>query len=286
MTNNSGQDWSREEVEATVADYFDMLGKELKGVQYNKAEHNRSLARLLDSRSHGSIERKHQNISAILRCLRFPFIEGYKPLGNYQHLLYEVVAERLKNSSDLIQLVENQVNQPARLPDIDDILSSLVDPPVMEPIKAQFEADEICEPITSFRVDYFEKEAHNRSLGLAGEKYVLLFEQARLIAIGQESLASKVKHISLEQGDGTGFDILSFEGTGQERLIEVKTTSYGCRAPFFVTRNELVVSKREFQHYYLYRVFGFRHQPKLFYKQGSLEESFHLDPTEYMARVG
>jgi len=286
MTNNSGQNWSREEVEATVADYFEMLGKELKGLRYNKAEHNRSLARLLDSRSHGSIERKHQNISAVLIHLGFPYISGYKPLGNYQHLLYEVVAGRLKNSSDLIQLVENQVNQPARLPDIDDILSSLVDPPVIEPIKAQFEADGICEPITWFRVDYFAKEAQNRSLGLAGEEYVMRFEQARLIAIGQESLASKVKHISLEQGDGTGFDILSFEGTGQERLIEVKTTSYGCRAPFFVTRNELVVSKREFQHYYLYRVFGFRHQPKLFYKQGSLEQSFKLDPTEYMARVG
>jgi hypothetical protein len=91
--------------------------------------------------------------------------------------------------------------------------------------------------------------------------------------------------LATTRGDGTGFDILSFEGTGQERLIEVKTTSYGCRAPFFVTRNELEVSKRKAQEYYLYRIFNFRRLPKLFYKQGSLEESFKLDPTEYMAKI-
>jgi len=91
--------------------------------------------------------------------------------------------------------------------------------------------------------------------------------------------------LATTRGDGTGFDILSFEGTGQERLIEVKITSYGCRAPFFVTRNELEVSKRKSQEYYLYRIFNFRRLPKLFYKQGSLEESFKLDPTEYMAKI-
>lgn len=30
-------DWSREEVEATVADHFDMLEQELRGRDYNKS---------------------------------------------------------------------------------------------------------------------------------------------------------------------------------------------------------------------------------------------------------
>lgn len=64
--------WSREEVEAAVADYFNMLGKELLGVPYNKAEHNRNLQRLLQNRPKGSVERKHQNISAILISLGVP----------------------------------------------------------------------------------------------------------------------------------------------------------------------------------------------------------------------
>lgn len=56
--------WSRQEVEATVRDYFDMLALELRGEQYNKAAHNRGLRARLDDRSPGAVERKHQNISA------------------------------------------------------------------------------------------------------------------------------------------------------------------------------------------------------------------------------
>jgi len=286
MTNSSGQNWSREEVEATVADYFDMLGKELKGSNYNKAEHNRSLFKLLDSRSHGSIERKHQNISAVLASLNIPYIRGYKPLYNFQRLLFEVVSERLNSSPKLLNLIDNYVQKPASLPEVDDILATLVKPPVVDTAGANLFKLEAREITPQFRVDYFAKEARNQFLGLAGEEYVLRFEKARLRAEGKESLACKVEHVATTRGDSLGFDILSFENTGEERLIEVKTTSLGPLVPFFVTRNELIVSKREFQHYYLYRVFGFRQRPKLFYKKGSLEQSFRLDPTEYMARIG
>lgn len=48
------EDWSREEVEAAVADYFAMLGLELTGQPFNKAEHNRQLQRLLNKRPKGS----------------------------------------------------------------------------------------------------------------------------------------------------------------------------------------------------------------------------------------
>jgi hypothetical protein len=88
-------DWSRIEVEAAVADYLDMLALELRGEPFNKANHNRDLLRVLDGRTRGSIERKHQNISAILIELGYPYIDGYKPLRNYQELLREVVEERL-----------------------------------------------------------------------------------------------------------------------------------------------------------------------------------------------
>ncbi len=50
------QAWSRDEVEATVADYFEMLREELSGFDFNKAEHNERLRRFLNSRSKGSVE--------------------------------------------------------------------------------------------------------------------------------------------------------------------------------------------------------------------------------------
>ena len=44
------------------------------------------------------------------------------------------------------------------------------------------------------------------------------------------------------RGDGAGFDVLSFDLGGKERLIEVKTTNGAARTPFFMTRNEMAVA--------------------------------------------
>ena len=85
--------WSRPEVEATVRDYLYMLALELRGERFNKAARNRELRAQLDGRSHGAVERKHQNISAILISLGFPYIDGYKPLGHGQDMLREVIHE-------------------------------------------------------------------------------------------------------------------------------------------------------------------------------------------------
>src|SRR5882724_697426 len=89
------EDWSIDEVEATVAAYFEMLDQELRGSSFNKSDARRQLRAILNKRSEGAIERKHQNISAILIELGFPYVRGYKPLSNYQRLLYEVVRDRL-----------------------------------------------------------------------------------------------------------------------------------------------------------------------------------------------
>ena len=69
------------------------------------------------------------------------------------------------------------------------------------------------------------------------------FERARLIRAGKERLAASIEHVARVRGDGDGFDVLSFEESGKERLIEVKTTKYGQDTPFFVSRNELAVSE-------------------------------------------
>jgi hypothetical protein len=57
-------DWIRAEVEATVADYFDMLERDVGGLEYNKSEQRRRLSGVLNRRTKGAVERTHQNISA------------------------------------------------------------------------------------------------------------------------------------------------------------------------------------------------------------------------------
>lgn len=276
--------WSRFEVEATVADYFDMLEWEIKGEPYNKSEHRRNLANLLDARSHGAIERKHQNISAVLIELNFVYNPGYKPLRNYQKLLFEIVNERLRASRHLSDLLATQAEQSVTVPSVDDILSAMVDPPADRPRESTYGSARE-RPPTSTNVDYVKLEARNRRLGLAGEEFVVRFETARLVSLGHEPLASQIEHVSMTRGDGLGYDVLSFDTSGQERLIEVKTTAYGPLIPFFVTRNEVEVSRRSPDRYRLYRTYNFRQSPKIYEKRGSIDDSFDLDPMQFVATL-
>lgn len=271
------------EVEATVASYFEMLAMELSGRPYSKTEYRRRLLPLLNNRPEKSIEFKHCNISAILIELGFPFIAGYKPLLNYQGLLFDVVSERLAVNHDLQQVAERDVERAIVVPQVDDILRAWTDPP-----KSRERATRTAEsrrPYLRLPVNYLEREARNRDLGTAGEKFVINFEQARLVKERREDLAGRVEHIARTRGDGAGFDVLSFEASGAERLIEVKTTKYGNEAPFYVSRNEVTVSEEQQERYFLYRVFEFRQTPGLFQLQGALSQVCQLDPSNYVARV-
>jgi hypothetical protein len=107
------REWSVFEGESIFDDYFAMLRKELRGEPYSKTEHRRTLARLLDGRSDGSIEYKHENISAVLIELGYPYIEGYKPRRNFQRLLYEAVAAKVSIDHRLEQAVRVAVDAPA-----------------------------------------------------------------------------------------------------------------------------------------------------------------------------
>jgi hypothetical protein len=279
-------DWSRTEVEAAVADYLDMLALELRGEPFNKAEHNRNLVRVLNGRTHGSIERKHQNISAVLIELGYPYVDGYKPLRNYQELLREVVEERLLSVPDLDnEIASLVVTPPPPVSPFVDILNIRVPIPVPD----RENRTSIYElPATSARRikrNYLEIEARNNALGLAGEQLVVKYEQERLSRTGQDRLADKIIHISAIESDSSGFDVLSYETDGRERLIEVKTTRFGGLTPFFASRNEVEVSDRRNENYQLYRIFKFSDHPKLFILPGSLKKTCQLDPISFSARL-
>lgn len=275
--------WSREEVEAAVADYFVMLGKELRGDAYNKAEHNRHLQQLLNNRPRGSIERKHQNISAVLLELGYPYIDGYKPLRNYQGLLRSVIEDRLSGATSLHQAVAKVVAAEVEAPPVvENLLSIEVPPPIREEVKSPVHDLPRPRP-TPVRRNFLELEARNQSLGRAGEELVLRFEHERLWRAGRRDLADRIEHVALSQGDHLGFDVLSFETDGEERFIEVKTTRFGAMTPFFASRNEVDVSAEHEARYRLYRLFSFRTQPKLFKLAGSLTDSCILDPVIYSA---
>lgn len=282
------RDWSEQEVEATVESYFEMLRLELRDEPFTKAEFRRRLQGVLDERSEGAIEYKYANVSAVLLDeLKFPYVDGYKPRRNYQDLLAEVVANRLRESRDLHALAAAAVSDAEELPvpSVEDFLRVLADPPSPSEPGGAPRGRERGRTRYGGTVDYLKREARNAALGMAGERFVLNFETARLHHQGTPDLADQIEHVSQTQGDAAGYDILSFDRSGRERFIEVKTTRFGKETPFYVSRNQVAFSAEEGERFHLYRVFRFRSDPRMYARSGPLPDGFDLEPVEFLSRA-
>jgi len=275
-----GEDWTDAEVNATVEDYFDMLRSEARQDPYNKSEHNTALRSILSSRTKSSVELKHQNISAVLNDLGMPYISGYKPRGNSQLLLRKAVQEYVLRESGAVQGIVDALED-VKLPGQKTYSAVLVDPPPIE----TFTASDTTQPRTRLprKIDFASRDEVNRKLGRAGEQWVLGYEQQRLVDSDQADLYAKIDWVSDRLGDGAGFDILSFDAVDRPRYIEVKTTNGAQRSSFIVSRNELEFSRDVGDLFYLYRVFAFRQQPRLFVLQGDISRKLHLEALDYRA---
>jgi hypothetical protein len=132
--------------------------------------------------------------------------------------------------------------------------------------------------------DYAANDARNRALGLAGELLVLTYEQASLRQHQRPDLAAKVRHVSAIEGDGAGYDILSYTPDGTVKYIEVKTTRGDWDSAFYMTSNEVAFAEQHGTNYYLYRVYEFdqvSNTGKLYVSGGSIEASFRLAAMQY-----
>jgi hypothetical protein len=274
-----GWDWI--ECELTIQSYFSMLEKELRGERYNKADFRRELQPKLSNRSEASIEFKHQNISAILVELGFPYISGYRPALNYQGQLKEVVeAYLISKYQDLVTESERFIDSPAEEMTAIDWSSILEEPPELTDLPAPAGVREF----NPRQYNFAERETKNRHLGELGESFVLDFERNRMRAVGREDLVEEIEWTSKEKGDGAGYDIRSFQpDQDKELFIEVKTTNSGKYQPFYVSENEVAFSVQHAPNYSLYRVYQYRSSPRLFTLNGKLCNHVHLFPRSYKA---
>jgi Domain of unknown function (DUF3883) len=220
-------DWSREEVEATVADYLHMWMLEQTGQTYSKTKHRRALLLKLNNRTEAAVELKHQNISAVLMEHGWQNIPGYKPRGNYQRLLADTVAEQIMVDHSFDFAAAKAADLPAIVPLLSTLEGVFVERPAVAHSAQSPRAPYFAAKKPALQRDYLDREARNASLGKAGEEFVVAFEQRRLHALGHRKLADRVDHVASTKGDGLGFDVHSFDENGQDRFIEVKTTAWG-----------------------------------------------------------
>jgi len=273
-----GIDWTNEEIELILADYFSMLELELTANVFNKTEHRKNLLPCLNSRSEGSIEFKHQNISAVLANLGQPFISGYKPRYNYQTALEDYVLNHLignKKLDNLFQYFSDKEIDPRPIDTKFDNAS--VDPPKLGIAK---EPSAVYIP-RGVKTNYLLREQSNSKLGMSGENFALKFEKWSMANSGLGKFIDKVEWVSRTVGDGLGFDILSRNRNGTDKYIEVNTTKLSKEAPFYFSRNEMDFSLENSKNFHLYRVFDFEKTPKIFALKGSLNKMCHYQTETY-----
>jgi len=172
MTEESkrGTNWQDDELDTIVADYFSMLLAELSGKAYVKSRHSAALMAKID-RTHRSVEFKHQNISAVLDELGMPWIPGYKPKLNFQNAIFDAIDRYLTGHPGILEPAST--SQPASpMP-----AEVFVAPPVPKAT-----SDKIPERLQRLvrKFDPVERDHFNRSLGKAGEAFVVDLEKHRL----------------------------------------------------------------------------------------------------------
>ncbi|HVW64724.1 MAG TPA: DUF3883 domain-containing protein [Nitrosospira sp.] len=275
-----GEDWSAEEVESAVACYFEMLSLEAQQANYKKTEFNLALRQKLRGRSKASVELKHQNISAVLSSMELPFIPGYKPRSNAQLLLRKAVQKFVLDHSDIVKQIVDALEE-VKIPTEKTFKAVIVEPPPIQTV-SRVQSNE-----PRFRlprkIDFTYRDEVNRRLGRSGEKWVIEFEHKRLIEVGLAQLFHLVDWVSDRQGDGAGYDILSYSAPSQPRYIEVKTTNGAHASPFIISRNELDFSKEAGDAFFLYRIFQFRQSPALYMLRGDISKQLNLEPVDYRA---
>jgi Domain of unknown function (DUF3883) len=263
-----GTAWNDDELDAIIADYFAMLEADLSRLPYVKSRHSAALMARI-GRTHRSVEFKQQNISAVLDELGLPWIPGYKPKRNYQAAIFDAI-DRYLSARDL----PYQQAPPAilRMDEEEKEAGVFIEPPPLSPERPRpWQLERLVK-----KYDPVERDFRNRSLGRAGEAFVLEVERKKLAKVERPDLAKKVRWVAAEDGDGAGYDILSFDPSGKERFIEVKTTNGAARTPFFLTRNEHQTASAHAETWRLYRVHLFAQTPRIFTLVPPLESVLHL----------
>lgn len=267
--------WTASEVDLIVADYFAMLVSEVRGQPYVKARHNAHLQTLIP-RSRASIEFKYCNVSAVLQELGQPIIKGYLPRANYQASLVLGVQRHLETAP----AIEDHLFAAAS--DLQDGAQIFIDPaPDFTRPNPAPKLPEMQRLLRKF--DPAARDEKNRRLGTYGEELAYKSEIAKLSSLGREDLARRVRWVSKEDGDGAGYDILSFDETGRERFLEVKTTLGHRRTPFFISRNEKAFSDEAGDRFRIYRLHDAAKSPRAFMLTPPLENSANLTPYIWQA---
>lgn len=136
------------------------------------------------------------------------------------------------------------------------------------------------------KVDFDSLNKTKKNRGTFGE---ILIYNDEVVKVNELKINNDVEHVAITQGDGLGYDILSYDINNAEIFIEVKTTTADKIDGFYLTPNELVVAKEKGQSYKLYRVYDLDMQNGTYkveiFDGQELLDMFELKPVTFIANL-
>lgn len=137
------------------------------------------------------------------------------------------------------------------------------------------------------KLDYEKINKEKQEIGNKGELFVLKDQRKKVKQLDTE-LASKVRHVSKLDGDGTGYDIRSFNDEKEINYIEVKTTKGKKEIPFYMSVTEYAFYELHRESYVIARVYNFdvnKGKGEIEYVKGSdFETTFEKEISAYKLR--
>lgn len=107
--------------------------------------------------------------------------------------------------------------------------------------------------------DYIKEAIANHALGQLGECIVLAAEKKRVLNELGSGYASKVVHVSRDEGDGAGYDIRTVRMIDMrvvEHYLEVKATTGEASTDFFISENEIEFARNNLDCYEVVRLYS------------------------------
>lgn len=203
-----------------------------------------------------------------------PWILGYIPKRNYQNAIFAAIDRYLTSHPAVLERVpaSPMAATPPSTVFVDAPIPTDADGPI---------PDRLRHLVRKF--DPVERDYRNRALGKAGERFVLDLERRRLTQANRAGLAERVRWVAAEDGDGAGYDIMSFDPAGRERLIEVKTANGSARTPFYLSRNERGFAEEMPAEWRIYRVHLSARDPRILTIAPPIENAVNLQPETWRA---
>jgi hypothetical protein len=202
--------------------------------------------------------------------------------GSYSSVSKSNSKDLLENNSDDEKRTNNAtVYIDSKTPDISPVTSVLNDIKPPKPLPPEHKYKK------SGRINDWDLINKSRqATGLEGEQIVVIVEKYYLSSIGRQDLADKVRNIAREDGDGFGYDVLSFFENGTQKYIEVKSTKQNIYNPFYMSENELSFLKQNNTEAFIYRVLVDKEAPRLkVYSSSDVFNSHDITPSQYKVKL-